>query len=317
MQKQPLFSVVIPSYNHADFVGDALESVLNQTFEEFEVIIVDDGSTDDTRSVIAGYDDPRIHYVHQPNKGLPAARNTGIRHARAPWIALLDADDIWHSSKLEEVAWHIDHYPDIEVFGSPLSKTAELPKELPDVPPVQRLSARDFLFQSPFAPSAVTVARQAFDKVGLFDESLKSIEDRDMWLRLSLKCSILQIQSHNWTYRQHDGQMSNNCQRMKTYYLVVLRKFFRLAPEYNDLKRAAFSYCYRDAGICQIANDRKLAGIGSFVISGLLHPTALPYEEHEELLRLKMSIHAIFGKHLTRVSKRLAREFRRKIMTTL
>ncbi|HGG59096.1 MAG TPA: glycosyltransferase family 2 protein, partial [Gammaproteobacteria bacterium] len=111
MPDTPFFSVIIPSYNHAHYVCEAIDSVLDQTFSDFEIIVVDDGSTDHTRQAIQGYEHPAIHYIYQDNKGLPGARNTGIRHARGRWIALLDADDLWHRERLAHIAEHIRRHP--------------------------------------------------------------------------------------------------------------------------------------------------------------------------------------------------------------
>src|SRR5437016_10401011 len=97
---EPLISAVIPSYNYGHFITDAIESALGQTYPHVEIIVVDDGSTDDTREQLAPYSE-RVCYIHQENGGLSAARNTGIRAAKGEWIALLDADDVWHPRKLE------------------------------------------------------------------------------------------------------------------------------------------------------------------------------------------------------------------------
>src|SRR5256885_14948309 len=96
----PAVSVVIPAHNAAPWLGDTVRSVLAQTYRDFEVIVVNDGSTDSTGTVTASFGQ-RIRCVEQPNQGLPAARNTGIRHARGDWIAFLDADDLWLKDKLE------------------------------------------------------------------------------------------------------------------------------------------------------------------------------------------------------------------------
>src|SRR2546423_6262072 len=99
MNDKPLISVIIPSYNSAHFVAHAVQSALGQTYQPLEVIVVDDGSTDGTRWILDTYME-QIHYVYQANKGLPGARNTGIRHAQGEFLAFLDADDEWHSGKL-------------------------------------------------------------------------------------------------------------------------------------------------------------------------------------------------------------------------
>src|SRR5690349_9691286 len=95
-----LLSVVIPSFNYGRFLRETVESVLAQTYSPVEIIVVDDGSTDDTKERLARFEG-RIRYIHKANAGLSAARNTGIKHARGDWIAFLDADDLWHRQKLE------------------------------------------------------------------------------------------------------------------------------------------------------------------------------------------------------------------------
>ena len=116
---KPLVSVVIPTFNYGHCVVDAVESALGQTYSPVEVIVVDDGSTDDTRARLEPYRD-RINYVHQPNQGLSAARNTGIRAARGPLVALLDSDDAFHPRKLElQVAYLRAHPESVEAVHFP------------------------------------------------------------------------------------------------------------------------------------------------------------------------------------------------------
>lgn len=306
MPDTPFFSVIIPSYNHAHYVCEAIDSVLDQTFSDFEIIVVDDGSTDHTRQAVQAYEHPAIHYIYQDNKGLPGARNTGIRHARGQWIALLDADDLWHRERLAHIAEHIRRHPEFKVFGSPSPETPRLPDSLPSHPPVEELTVRNFLFKSPFSPSSVVIEKSCFDVVGPFTESLKSIEDRDMWLRLATRFRILLIQSDNWQYRLHDAQMSANCPRMLKYYKIVLRDFFRNNPEYRRLKRPAFSFLYRDAGICFIGRRKnRLKGIGYLLISGALHPTALPFRGYPRLFRTKMLIRTLLGGRIAGMARRM------------
>lgn len=108
-------SIITPTYQRAATLPRALSSALAQTFRDFELIVVDDGSTDDTRSVVEAINDTRIHYHYQPNQGPAVARNTGIHHATGAYVALLDADDAWHSSKLEQQIALLDTYPDIHL----------------------------------------------------------------------------------------------------------------------------------------------------------------------------------------------------------
>jgi glycosyltransferase involved in cell wall biosynthesis len=242
--KAGLVSVVIPSFNYGHFVVDAVESALAQTYHPIEVIVVDDGSTDDTRDRLKPFSD-RIHYVYQTNRGLSAARNTGIRLANGEWIALLDADDVWHPEKTEIQLRAARPFDGIGLVGS-LPATS-LPEKLPPEPAVEHLSVRDFLLSSRTGPSGALIRRSCFDTVGLFDESLRSIEDRDMWLRIASRFASLQVLSPCWWYRPHAGQMSRRASRMVENYKKVLTKFFAEHPEHGSLRRLAWSYLYVDA----------------------------------------------------------------------
>src|SRR6516165_447182 len=128
-----LVSVVIPTYNYRHFVTDAVASALEQTYQPVEVLVVDDGSRDDTRARLTPYLD-RIRYIYQENQGLSAARNTGIRAAKGVWIALLDSDDAWHPRKLETQMEFIRQHPDIGVLGS--DSILERPAQWPEPGPL-------------------------------------------------------------------------------------------------------------------------------------------------------------------------------------
>jgi len=239
-----LISVVIPAFNYGHFVGDAVDSALAQTYRDIEVIVVDDGSTDDTQRVLKRFGS-RIRYVYQNNRGLSAARNTGVRLANGDWIALLDADDVWHPQKTE-----IQLAAGQSVAGAGLigSLPADvLPPALDPAPAIHALSVRDFLLSIRTGPSGTLIRRTCFDAVGLFDESLRSIEDRDMWLRIAARFPAVEVVSPCWWYRPHQGQMSRHGARMLENYQRVLTKFFSEHPQHAPLQRLGWSYMYVDA----------------------------------------------------------------------
>jgi glycosyltransferase involved in cell wall biosynthesis len=234
----PLVTAIIPSYNYGQFVTEAVDSALAQT-TPVEVIVVDDGSTDDTQERLAPYGD-RIRVIRQPNAGLSAARNTGIREARGEWIALLDADDYWHPNKTE-LQLACAARTGVDFLGTLGRSRGELPAQLGE-PSVVPLLLRDFFIWTPIGPSSVMIRRRCFAEVGHFDETLRAVEDRDMWLRLVLRFPAIRIENACTFYRQHEGQMSRRGDRMHRSFKMVLDKFFRAHPEHAPLEREAYSF---------------------------------------------------------------------------
>jgi len=186
----PKVTVVISTYNRALLLKRAIQSVLDQTFEDFELIIVNNASTDDTEEIIKSFEDKRICYVtHKENKGGPAARNTGIRQGQGKYIALLDDDDEWSKTKLEKQVKKMEKAPrqvgliyvGTEIFDDQKNITMrdQYPQYKGDV--FKPLLLATILG----SVSSVLVRRECFDNVGFFDESLTSCQDWDMWLRIS------------------------------------------------------------------------------------------------------------------------------------
>jgi glycosyltransferase involved in cell wall biosynthesis len=255
--------VIIPSYNYGGFVTDAVDSVLGQTYRNIETIVIDDGSEDDTAQRIAQYGN-RIRYHHQQNQGLSAARNRGIRLATGEWVAFLDADDVWHPQKLQLQVAAVLANPDIVLLGAQgraiVGEAPRLVPELPDTPLVRRLRLRDFLVGTPFGPSSMLIRRDCFEEVGLFDVRLRSVEDRDMCIRVAARHASGRVDAVSWFYREHDGQMSRNAHRVYENYVRVLDNFFATHPEFAGLRRVATAFMYRDSSIAfSMQNDRRLA----------------------------------------------------------
>jgi glycosyltransferase involved in cell wall biosynthesis len=159
----PLVSVVIPTYNYARFVSEAVDSVLAQTYPSLEVVVVDDGSTDDTREVLARYGD-RIRYIYQPNAGLPAARNTGIKAARGEFIGLLDSDDVFHPRKFELQMRYMLAHPEVGMLATD-NFTGQSPcwEDPPADPAVEPVPVEAIVTRSRFGVCGVVIRRECFD----------------------------------------------------------------------------------------------------------------------------------------------------------
>jgi glycosyltransferase involved in cell wall biosynthesis len=194
--KAPQVSVIIPTYNRAWCLREAVDSVLAQEFKDFELIVVDDGSSDETPSLLREYGDA-IRVLRQPNRGVSAARNAGILAARGELIAFLDSDDIWLKGKLASQVEYFSRHP-----GTLICQTEELwVKDGRRVNPGKRHRKQaGMIFESSLqlclvSPSAVMLRRSLFDRVGLFDERLPACEDYDLWLRVSCRFPVELIET--------------------------------------------------------------------------------------------------------------------------
>jgi glycosyltransferase involved in cell wall biosynthesis len=183
-----MVSIVLPTYNRSRLVCRAIDSVLAQSYRAFELIVVDDGSTDDTKNRLESYGD-RITVIHQANRGVSAARNAGIQAASGPFIALLDSDDVWLPQKLERQIAFFRTCP-----GAVICQTEEIwiRKGVRVNPGKRHKKHSGMIFEKTLplclvSPSAVMLRKSLFDEVGLFDESLPACEDYDLWLRISWK----------------------------------------------------------------------------------------------------------------------------------
>jgi len=190
--RDPSVSVIIPTFNRREFVLEAVRSVLEQTFEPLELIVVDDGSTDGTADALRGLGDRRLRVIEQKNRGVSAARNAGVAVSRAPLVAFLDSDDLWLPQKLQVQTAYMDANPDISIC-----QTEELwLRRGRRVNPKSKHRKRSgWIFEDCLplcivSPSATMMRRLAFDALGGFDEGLLACEDYDLWLRASLRYQI-------------------------------------------------------------------------------------------------------------------------------
>lgn len=221
---QPLVSIVMPVYNGENFVAEAIESVINQTYKNWELIIVDDGSTDRSREVISKYlCDARIKVIkHGGNLGIAKARNTGIERSQGSYIAFLDQDDLWLPSKTEKSLSKFKYSEAIGLVHTGLiMESTEDQKKITKSGYSKRSISRKikelFLNEAPFyTASTVMVRKQCFDKLGLMDESLFGSDDKEMWIRIMVnRYKIGCVEEALVIKREHASNTSKDPRRLK------------------------------------------------------------------------------------------------------
>ncbi len=262
-------SVVIPNYNYEKYVGQAIESVLAQTCQPLEIIVVDDGSTDNSVNVVNRFGPP-VKLVQQRNQHLSAARNTGIRAARGEWIALLDSDDTWDSRKLELQIGALQENPEWSYVATTALEAETFPTDSKDTVVSHELTLSDFLTVTPMSGSDALIKKACFEECGMFDPELKSCEDRDMWLRLAKSFRGGRVEEPLWRYRQHEDQMNRNFEVMIETRKQVLRRFFKQAELPAALHRKAWAHHYYDSSIAHRDNGGSLVRAASYAAATLL-----------------------------------------------
>ena len=239
----PKVSVVITCYNYGEYVGSALESVFAQTFQDFEIILIDDGSTDDSEKIIRSFlVDNRLKYYRHTNSGQAIAKNRGIVKAKGEFIAFLDADDKWEKAKLEK---QIPLFSDRDI-GVVFSRA----KYIDDKDQLLNFSLTDrylqprsgrvtnYLYIDNFIPfSSSVVRKKCISNLGSFDETLPMGIDWDLWLRLSTECLFSYVDEPLLLYRVgHAGQMSKNAIVRHNCADRIMDKFNRNYPGFVDTK---------------------------------------------------------------------------------
>ena len=244
-------SVVVPTYNRAETLLRALESVVIQTVPVNEVIVVDDGSTDDTAKSVTDYF-PNVRYIFQTRKGVSAARNRGILTAKSQWIAFLDSDDEWLPNKLavqiqaltEQPQYSICHTDEIWIRNgkrvNPMKKHRKYGGHI----------FKKCLPLCSISPSSVIIKRNVFDDIGYFDETLPACEDYDLWLRICAKYPVLFVDSQLIKkYGGHDDQLSRAHWGMDRFRIYALEKIIRDNELASDDYETAIDIVLQKIGI--------------------------------------------------------------------
>lgn len=279
---RPLISIIIPAFNSKKFIDETIASVLNQSYSNFEVIVVDDGSTDGQRDCLFRWcnSDARIRCIYKSNQGVSVARNTGFNHSIGAYIAFLDADDVWMPDNLSVKLLkfksgdfglvHSDGYLMDENSNSKegimFGREGKLLKNMlkwdgTQVP----------------GPSSILVRREVIHKIGLFDTNLSTSADHDFFLRVASKFNIGRVPSPTWKYRLHSENMHRNIQLMERDVLCVYKK----ASDnnlFNDFwfKRECYAIMYLILAASWAGDGGNKIRAFYFTCLGILnHPSAI------------------------------------------
>jgi glycosyltransferase involved in cell wall biosynthesis len=248
MSQTPSASLIVPAYNVSATIAETLHSLLRQTHTDLEVIVVNDGSTDNTVEVVSGFADPRLRIVHQANRGLAGARNTGIHEARGAFIGFCDADDLWLPEKLELHIAHLKARPDVGISFSGSQMIDELGKPLgiSQKPRLKAISAEHVYKRNPIGNgSAALIRREALNALAFrpmgeterdwwFDESFRQSEDIECWLRfaLTLDWRIEGIAGDLTLYRIHTNVLSANVERQYDTWKRMTARMEAISPAF-------------------------------------------------------------------------------------
>ncbi len=222
-------SVIIPTYNRAALLKEAIESVRSQTYANWELIVVDDGSTDDTQSIISQNRDSRIRYFYQKNAGVSAARNRGIEESRSPLIAFLDSDDLWVPEKLERQVHVMKQHPETGLLYGQVGRYSISDSNRSEVEPLKGLMTVPELLNGPrtLFTSTVIVRRACLEQAGLFDTELHVGEDFDLFLRIAEKYPVFFLEGADTKMRIHPENTGGNVKKLYSGYLNFAQKMMK------------------------------------------------------------------------------------------
>lgn len=243
-----MISVVVPLYNKKDSIGSTLESVLAQTYSDFELLVVDDGSVDGSAEIVSGYDDSRIRLIRKSNGGASSARNEGIRNACGEWVAFLDGDDLWEKDFLSEVGRMISDFPQAGIVGtsycylkngckSPASKP--LPEGFYGIVDNSRWDKGHI-----YCSTAVCCCKSALEEVGMFDERIAYGEDTDVWWRIMLRYPAAFSNKELAVYRfDEDNRAMNKRIPLEKLYINYFEKYSEARRENSAFRHFIDKEC--------------------------------------------------------------------------
>jgi glycosyltransferase involved in cell wall biosynthesis len=272
-------TVIIPSYNREKYIRETIDSALAQTYENIEIVVVDDGSTDRSRGILQGYGN-RIRLLEhegRANRGQSAAINLAMRSTSGEYVAILDSDDVWTVEKIEKQVDYLERHPEIGIVygnGYAIDENGKILYKL--IPPGHREenNPRRMLLECHFnIPSNALVRRSAFDHAGEFDETLRSSQDHDMAIRLLEVTKAAFLDEPMWYYRHHpDTQSSKHSKRRWMNGFMILEKACRRYPYGWSVKRRRLAVLHFRVGQCFSSEGAYFQAVKNFLLAGFFDP---------------------------------------------
>ncbi|MBY0577511.1 MAG: glycosyltransferase [Burkholderiales bacterium] len=294
---KPVVSVIIPSYNCERYIGETIGSILNQTFRDLELIVVDDGSTDRTQEIVQSFGEP-VRLVTQTNSGVCAARNRGIAEAKGAFICLMDHDDYWFPDKLARQLGALQDQAEAGVVYSPFimwhpcadgsfpAPSSLAPPPEPDEidPEYSGWIYHHLMLDCIMLTSSAMFRKEVFEKCGAFDLSLPYSEDWELWLRIAREYPFIKLRQPSTLYRQHPKQ-GNRLVRSIDYRTVLLtkaaRKWGLCSRDGRCVKSRIFHVrlagYHADFGLHHLQAGHLKTAIRSFLKAWVTHPTRMKY----------------------------------------
>ncbi|MCX7592214.1 MAG: glycosyltransferase [Fischerella sp.] len=245
----PLISIIIPTYNSEKTIKDTIESVLEQTLTDYELIVINDGSSDSTLDIVSQFHDSRIKVFSYPHQGANVSRNLGLAHAAGEFISFLDADDLWTSDKLASQMKALQENPQASVA---YSWTDYIDEKGEFLLAGMHITANGNVYEQLLVNNFVEngsnplIRKEALLKLGGFDENLSAGQDWDMWLRLARECSFVAVPKVQILYRKSSNSLSSNLARQEKACLKVLDKAYNDSPKYlQNLRKQSLTNLYK------------------------------------------------------------------------
>ncbi|RDK87329.1 glycosyltransferase family 2 protein [Marinirhabdus gelatinilytica] len=293
-----MISVVIPLFNKESYISDTLQSVLAQTFSNLEVIVVDDGSTDGSATMVRAINDPRVQLLEIENSGVSMARNTGITTAKYNWIAFLDADDRWAPTFLEEMVQAIEDYPNEKIFATGRSMVFTNIEEryANTIIPAQGTTGLISYFEvitkdlPPVNSSNVLILKQLFQKRGFFREGMRQHEDHDLWIRLCAKHKVVFINKNLSFYKKDIANSASQSVYIAKDFIRYMQTMVEVLPLLSK----------KDTGFF-LKYARKF-----IILSFLINSSSYTGKERKQLLKQAKKIIPISGRMLLKVASVLS-----------